>query len=187
MCFQITEKRLAARKQVFAFGTLTDDSYWHRLTVVKNISRIGALLALENTVEIPNEFTLTIDDISLHRSCIVVWENAKQIGVRFSKPLRDVEVEWNDERNSSRRDQKIVGPIRADGGFGTKQSMGRPALQTGTHLSLSYTVRLLFSNNDPRRPIGRGWRRLRRWASVRLLTQGAGSMWSIRVMIESSG
>ena len=53
--------------------------------LVKNLSDTGALLEMENTAEVPNDFRLVFDDRSKDRQCRVVWRATKRLGVRFDE------------------------------------------------------------------------------------------------------
>jgi hypothetical protein len=51
--------------------------------IIRNMSKTGALLAVESPVGIPDDFTLLIKPERKKRSCRVVWRAADRIGVRF--------------------------------------------------------------------------------------------------------
>jgi hypothetical protein len=53
--------------------------------VVRDISSLGARLALVSTVSIPDRFSLTFDDAHTLRACRVVWRSVTEIGVEFSE------------------------------------------------------------------------------------------------------
>jgi len=76
------ERRNHTRRQIFKFGMLKYRCL-AKLGVVKNISPAGALVAVENSVGIPDDLNLNVE-ANLHTGpCHVVWKNAKEIGVRF--------------------------------------------------------------------------------------------------------
>lgn len=50
---------------------------------VLNISVGGAGLIVESDVAIPFLFDLEIDEGRIHRRCVLVWRNDRQIGVSF--------------------------------------------------------------------------------------------------------
>jgi hypothetical protein len=62
---------------VFAEGSFTVKC------LVKNLSDTGALLEMESTAEVPNQFRLVFEDRSADRRCDVAWRSVKRLGVRF--------------------------------------------------------------------------------------------------------
>jgi PilZ domain len=52
--------------------------------VIRNMSDMGAQLAVESPVGIPEEFTLLIKPEMIKRTCRVIWRKADRIGVRFA-------------------------------------------------------------------------------------------------------
>ena len=76
------ERRNHTRRQTFKFGML-EYRCLAKLGVVKNISPVGAMVAVQNSVGIPDDLNLNVE-ANLHTGpCHVVWKNAKEIGVRF--------------------------------------------------------------------------------------------------------
>jgi hypothetical protein len=51
--------------------------------VVRDISPLGARLALVSTAYIPDEISLTFDNARTLRACRVAWRAATEIGVEF--------------------------------------------------------------------------------------------------------
>ena len=81
------ERRKHARRQIFKFGMLSYRCL-AKLGVVKNISPAGALIAVENSIDVPDDFTLDVE-AKIHTGlCHVAWKNTKQIGVRFIQSTR---------------------------------------------------------------------------------------------------
>jgi PilZ domain-containing protein len=78
----VLERRKHPRHQIFKFGMLKYRCLV-QLGVVKNISPAGAMVAVENSVGVPDKLSLDVE-ANLHTGpCHVVWKNAKEIGVRF--------------------------------------------------------------------------------------------------------
>jgi hypothetical protein len=80
--FCLLERRRHPRRQIFKFGMLKYRCL-AKLGVVKNMSPAGAMIAVENSVGIPDDLTLDIEANLRTGPCHVVWKNAKQIGVRY--------------------------------------------------------------------------------------------------------
>ena len=78
------ERRKHARRQVFKFGMLTYRCL-AKLGVVKNISSTGAMVAVENSIGVPDDFTLDVEANLYTGPCRVAWKNAEEIGVRFTR------------------------------------------------------------------------------------------------------
>jgi hypothetical protein len=51
--------------------------------VVRDISSLGARLALVSTAFIPDEISLTFDNARTLRACRVAWRSPTEIGVEF--------------------------------------------------------------------------------------------------------
>lgn len=80
--FFVFERRKHTRRQIFKFGMLNYRCL-AKLGVVKNISPTGAMVAVENSIGVPDNLSLDVE-ANLHTGpCHVVWKNAKEIGVRF--------------------------------------------------------------------------------------------------------
>jgi hypothetical protein len=50
---------------------------------VRNISESGAILQVESTIGIPDEFTLFIEADHFKRTCQIIWRQPTKLGVRF--------------------------------------------------------------------------------------------------------
>ena len=91
------DQRSEHRKQTFKFGIVTCGANRRILSVVTNISPTGALIEVENALEIPDEFTLTIESELSARVCCVAWKKAKQIAVAFNGAPRAVTPEHQEQ------------------------------------------------------------------------------------------
>ena len=99
------------------------------LSVVKNISPTGALIEVDNALEIPDEFTLAIESEPSAHVCRVAWKKAKQIAVNFNGAPREVTPERQEQRQIGRQERRQAprrnlnapGWIRLDGGFGLRE------------------------------------------------------------------
>jgi hypothetical protein len=56
---------------------------------VHNISAIGALLEVESPLGIPERLILVMPMDQMFRSCRIIWNSERRLGVRFEHP-RDV-------------------------------------------------------------------------------------------------
>jgi hypothetical protein len=74
--FLRADQRTKQRSPTFKFGVITFGSD-RRLCVVKNISPTGAMIELENTIEIPDEFTLAIEADAFTHVCRIALEKAE--------------------------------------------------------------------------------------------------------------
>ena len=54
---------------------------------IRNMSELGACLAVESPLGIPDVFDLVLKTDGSRYSCNVAWRSEKQIGVAFSKTL----------------------------------------------------------------------------------------------------
>ena len=81
------ERRKSPRRQIFKFGTLRCGDL-AKLSVVKNMSSAGAMVAVENSFDVPEEFDLDIEANLLSRRCRVAWKNSKQLGLKFINSIR---------------------------------------------------------------------------------------------------
>lgn len=175
--FVKVDRRTKQRNPAFKFGLITCEPDRRVMSIVKNISATGALLELENALEIPDQFTLTIDTESAPRSCRVTWKKSKQIAVNFDSGPREVEVERSEQpqngpqerrqerRQSPRRSSNTAGWIRLDGGFATRECRIVDASTAGVRLSIPFadklpaTFTLLFSKNAQGHRVRTIWRR----------------------------
>ena len=51
--------------------------------IVRNVSTIGALIEVKLADDVPDDFELIVDSITLHESCAVVRRTKHMLGVRF--------------------------------------------------------------------------------------------------------
>jgi len=171
--FAQADRRTKRRNQTFKFGTITCDPDRRILSVVKNISPTGALLEVDNTLEIPDQFTLAIDSEPVPRICRVTWKKAKQIAVNFDgaqpevKPvqLEQPQIGRPERRQSPRRSSNTAGWIRLDGAFATTECKVIDVSTLGVRLSIPFagklpeTFTLLFSKQAQGHRVRVIWRR----------------------------
>ena len=55
--------------------------------VIRDISFLGARLALASAADLPNDFELAIHQVHMQRSCSVVWRSETEIRVKFRNLL----------------------------------------------------------------------------------------------------
>jgi hypothetical protein len=79
----MTENRDQIRDRMFKFGTIKCGSGRSVLSVVRNLSRAGATLEVDNAFRIPDEFTLIVEGHFSARWCRVAWREPKRIGIDF--------------------------------------------------------------------------------------------------------
>ena len=162
--FLRADQRTKQRNPTFKFGMITFGSD-RRLCVVKNISPTGVMIELENTLEIPDEFTLAIEADAFTHVCRVTWKTPKQIAVNFDSSRRDVRVVRNDRRQTPRRIVNAPAWIRLDGGFATRECKIVDVSSAGVRLSLPFaakipaTFTLLFSKRAQGHRVRTVWRR----------------------------
>jgi hypothetical protein len=162
--FLRADRRTKQRNQTFKFGMITFGSD-RRLCVVKNISPTGAMIELENTLEIPEEFTLAIEADAFTHVCRVARKRPKQIAVNFDSSRRDLGVDRNDKRQAPRRVVNAPAWIRLDGGFATKECKIVDVSTVGIRLSLPFSAKipatftLLFSKHAQGHRVRTVWRR----------------------------
>jgi PilZ domain len=158
------DQRTKQRYQTFKIGVITSGSD-RRLCVVKNISPTGAMIEVENTLEIPDEFTLAIEANSFTHACRVAWKRPKQIAVKFDSSRRNARVDQNGRRHASRRILNAVAWIRLDGGFATRECKIVDVSTAGVRLSLPFAAKipaaftLLFSKHAQGHRVRTIWRR----------------------------
>lgn len=171
--FVKADRRTKQRNPAFKFGIITWEPDRRILSIVKNISPTGALLEAENALEIPDQFTLTIDTERASRSCRVTWKKSKQIAVNFDSGRREVKPERREQphngrqerRQSPRRSSNTAGWIRLDGGFASRECRIVDASTNGVRLSIPFadklpeTFTLLFSKNAQGHRVRTIWRR----------------------------
>jgi len=162
--FLTADRRTKKRNPTFKFGIITFGSD-RRLCVVKNISPTGVMIELENTLEIPDEFTLAIEADAFTHVCRVTWKTPKQIAVNFDSSRRDLGVDRNDRRQTPRRIVNAAAWIRLDGGFATRECKIVDVSSAGVRLSLPFaakipaTFTLLFSKHAQGHRVRTVWRR----------------------------
>jgi hypothetical protein len=165
--FVKADRRTKQRKPAFKFGIIICEPGRRILSVVKNISPTGALLELDNAIEIPDQFTLAIDAEPVARSCRVAWKKAKQIAVNFE--LRSAGAARQngrqERRQSPRRNSNTAGWIRLDGGFATRECKIVDLSTTGVRLCIPFadklpeTFTLLLSKHAQGHRVRMMWRR----------------------------
>jgi PilZ domain-containing protein len=80
------DRRFSDRLRVFKAGKLVFGQGGSDIDcAVRNISRTGALITVQDAVTIPQEFELCWE--SAVQRCTVVWRNVHGIGVRFDRPM----------------------------------------------------------------------------------------------------
>jgi hypothetical protein len=170
--FLQADQRSAQRKQTFKFGIITCNDNRRILSVVKNFSPTGALIELENALEIPDEFTLAIESEPSARVCRVVWKKAKEIAVNF-KGSREPTPERQEQRQIGRQERRQLprrslnapGWIRLDGGFGLRECRIVDVSIAGIRICLPFagklpeTFTLLLSKNAQGHRVRTIWRR----------------------------
>lgn len=171
--FLRVDQRGKPRKPTFKFGIITCGTDRRILSVVKNISESGALVEVDNALEIPDEFTLAIESEPSARVCRVVWRKAKEIAVSFNGARREVTAERQEQRQigrqerrqSSRRNLNAPGWIRLDGGFGLRECKIVNVSISGVCICLPFagklpeTFTLLLSKNAQGHRVRTIWRR----------------------------
>jgi hypothetical protein len=160
--FLRADRRTKQRNPTFKFGIITCGPDRRILSVVKNISPTGALIEVDNPLEIPDEFTLTIESEPSARVCRVAWKKAKQIAVNFDGARGEVRPDRQershnaraDRRQAPRRNSDTTAWIRLDGGFATRECKIVDASTTGVRLAIPFagkipeTFTLLFFSKD---------------------------------------
>jgi len=171
--FARVDRRTTPRNRTFKFGVITYDPDCRILSVVKNISPTGALIEVDNSLEIPDEFTLAVESESSARVCRVVWKKAKQIAVNFdgvrhaAMPDRVERVQnaRQERRQAPRRNLDAVGWMRLDGSFGTRECKIVDVSTMGVRLHIPFagkipeTFTILFSKNAQGHRVRVIWRR----------------------------
>jgi hypothetical protein len=170
--FVEVDRRNKPRSDTFKIGIIACDTERRTLSVVKNISSTGALLELDNALEIPEQFTLAIESESSPRFCRVAWKKAKQIAVNFEAP-REAEPNQQqrphngrpDRRRSPRRNLNAAGWIRLDGSFVIKECKIVDVSTAGVRVGIPFAGKipeaftLLFSKNAQGHRVRIVWRR----------------------------
>ena len=171
--FLQADRRSKHRKQIFKFGIITCHANRRILSVIKNISETGALVEVDNAVEIPDEFTLAIESEPTARVCRVVRKNAKEIAVNFNGAPRQLTPERQEQRQigraerrqAPRRNLNAPGWIRLDGGFGVRECKIVDVSTSGVRICLPFagklpeTFTLLLSKHAQGHRVRTIWRR----------------------------
>jgi hypothetical protein len=76
------ERRRARRVRVYKCAKISLNGSL-RDCVVRDISSLGARLALVSTAFIPDDIALTFDNAHTLRACRVAWRSPTEIGVEF--------------------------------------------------------------------------------------------------------
>jgi len=79
-------KRDGIRRRVLKGATLEFNGAGAISCTVRNMSELGACLAVESPLGIPDVFDLVVQTDGSRHSCSVAWRSEKQIGVAFEKP-----------------------------------------------------------------------------------------------------
>ena len=167
------DRRTKERNPTFKFGVISCEPDRRILSVVKNISPTGALVELDNAVEIPDEFTLAIESEAGARLCRVAWRNAKQLAVTFEGERREiapdrperVQNDRQERRASPRRSLNAAAWIRLDGSFVPKECRVVDVSLAGVRLAIPFagklpeTFTVLFSKNAVGHRVRMIWRR----------------------------
>jgi hypothetical protein len=83
------KQRSAPRRRVRKFATIAFHQPFSSVrSVLRDLSLAGAHLFLEGTINGPNSSGLTIDLDDLEANCQVVWQQDKELGIRFACPPR---------------------------------------------------------------------------------------------------
>jgi hypothetical protein len=169
--FLQADQRAKHRKQTFKFGIITCGANRRILSVIKNISETGALVEVDNALEIPDEFTLAIESEPAARVCRVVWKKAKEIAVNFNGAPRQLTPELQkrigraERRQAPRRNLNAPGWIRLDGGFGLRECKVVDVSTSGVRICLPFagklpeTFTLFLSKNAQGHRVRTIWRR----------------------------
>jgi hypothetical protein len=84
----MSERRRAHRTRVFQSAKIvTNLSSSVYNCIVRDISPLGARIALMSTAHVPDTFELTFDSARTLRSCRVAWRTQMEIGVEFREAL----------------------------------------------------------------------------------------------------
>jgi hypothetical protein len=171
--FVEVDRRHKQRSDTFKIGIIASDPERRILSVVKNISPTGALLELDNALEIPDQFTLAIDSESSPRFCRVAWKKAKQVAVNFDAAPRELDPNQEqrpqnarqERRRSPRRNSNTTGWIRLDGSFVVRECKIVDVSTAGVRLCLPFagkipeTFTVLFSKKAQGHRVRVIWRR----------------------------
>lgn len=137
-------------KPDFRFGIITCDPKRRILSVVKHISPTGALIEVDNALDIPDQFTLAVESEPSARACRVAWKKARQLAVNFDGTPSEVrpqseeqgQSKRHDRRHAPRRIDNTTGWIRLDGSFATRECKIVDISTAGVRLVVPLTGRI---------------------------------------------
>jgi PilZ domain len=171
--FVTADRRTDQRNPAFKFGVIACDPDRRILSVVKNISSTGALIEVDNALEISDEFTLAIESESSARICRVAWKNAKQIAVNFKgtqreppqQPVESRQSGRQERRFSPRRSLNATAWIRMERSFALRECTIIDLSLTGVRIAIPFagkipqTFTVLFSKHAAGHRARMIWRR----------------------------
>jgi PilZ domain-containing protein len=105
------ERRLSQRDRVDADGVIWLKGRSRIRCVVRDFSRFGAGLALDEAVILPAAFDLTFDRVT--RRYVVVWRRNNRIGVK----LKESRVATLSEATRKNELDRLTGPVPRDPGL----------------------------------------------------------------------
>jgi hypothetical protein len=76
------ERRRVRRTNVYKCAKISINGSL-RDCVVRDISSLGARLAMTSTCSIPDRFSLTFDAAHTMRGCRIAWRSPNEVGVEF--------------------------------------------------------------------------------------------------------
>ena len=80
----VAEHRTAARHRTYKVARIAFQGGRAVITcLVRNLSDMGACIAVDNPIGIPDSFNLVFDSGEPSRMSRVIWRKEKQIGVEF--------------------------------------------------------------------------------------------------------
>ena len=79
------ERRRFPRYRTLKSGKIVVQSgRWVVDCTVRNLSALGALLAVKSLAAIPEQFDLVLETTGEHHACRVVWRGEQRLGVEFA-------------------------------------------------------------------------------------------------------
>jgi PilZ domain len=78
----MNERRRVRRTPVYKCAKVSVNGSLHNC-VVRDLSALGARLALFSTAYIPDQISLTFDEARTLRACRVAWRSSTEVGVEF--------------------------------------------------------------------------------------------------------
>jgi hypothetical protein len=146
--FVRVDQRAKQRAGTFKLGIITCDPNRRILSVVKNISPTGALIEVDNALEIPDQFTLAIESEPSVRVCHLAWKKANQIAVNFDGARGVTGAQERlpngrqDRRQAPRRNVNTTGWLRLDGSLGTAECKIVDVSTAGVRLAIPFARKL---------------------------------------------